>query len=151
MNAFEIGSRVRLSSHGRSRWADETCNPHDDTGTIRYMGSGHGLCISVNWDNGTTNSYEYKELEVPGSDFEAFYKSMLDRVMEGLSQKGIVKTAFNQDILAVLVGMGVIKEVHGTFLPVERNNLFFLTLRHLGETIILRNSEGLRDFTYFGK
>lgn len=62
-----VGTRVRMSALGRYVYGNSASNPHYDVGVVRaiFKGEeGYILDCLVEWDNGTTNTYDYNQLEV---------------------------------------------------------------------------------------
>jgi hypothetical protein len=60
---LQVGDRVRMSQSGKGTYKNRDDNPWDAVGTV-YDVERFFLPIGVNWDNGTTNSYEEEHLEL---------------------------------------------------------------------------------------
>lgn len=63
MTKFKIGDRVRISESGKKEYRDSWDNPHDLTGTIKRF-KDFLLPVSVVWENGHGNTYDYEDLEL---------------------------------------------------------------------------------------
>jgi len=72
MAKFNIGDKVKISTHGAAYWGawgagpDDRDNPTNDVGTVfeTINESWSGLTTRVRWSNDVTNSYFNEDLDL---------------------------------------------------------------------------------------
>ncbi len=59
-----IGTKVKLSAHGKEHFRDSNANPHDVTGMFVFNDGTNVMPLVVVWSNMTSNYYEARHLEL---------------------------------------------------------------------------------------